>query len=64
MLVIISPKLKKGDKGGDMVIWPIDHYFMEGKRQLNNNDFYVVLLTDPIEIFKQKLGNLLKLAIH
>lgn len=47
--------IKYADKGMNVMIWPMDTYIKEVKRQLGNNDFYVILPSDPTEIFKKNL---------
>ncbi|XP_073406989.1 uncharacterized protein [Dendrobates tinctorius] len=56
--------IKKADKGGNIVLWPIDMYLMEAKRQLNNISCYQVLPSDPTSVFKKKLDRLLLSARH
>lgn len=52
----------KKPKGGNVVIWQIDMYTKKAKQQLENNDFYVMLPSNPTEIFKKKLDLLLEKA--
>lgn len=51
--------IKVADKGGNVVLWPIDMYTQEALRQLGNRTYYDKLPSDPMSIFKKKLDNLL-----
>ncbi|CAJ0959960.1 unnamed protein product [Ranitomeya imitator] len=50
------------DKGGNIVLWPIDMYAKEAKWQLSNTNCYQVLPFDPSVVFKKKLDRLLLMA--
>ncbi|XP_071989584.1 uncharacterized protein [Engystomops pustulosus] len=55
--------IKEADKGGNIVIWPIQQYITEAKRQLNNREFYVPLPSDPTQVFKNKIDRTLLAAL-
>ncbi|XP_071983969.1 uncharacterized protein [Engystomops pustulosus] len=55
--------IKEADKGGNIVIWPVELYIKEAKRQLDNKDFYVQLPSDPTQVFKNKIDRTLKAAL-
>ncbi|XP_073441850.1 uncharacterized protein [Dendrobates tinctorius] len=54
--------IKEADKGGNIVLWQIDMYLKEAKRQLYNALCYQVLPSDPTTVFKTKLDRLLMSA--
>lgn len=54
--------IKEADKGGNVVIWPIEQYLLEARCQLNNKVYYLILPTYATAIFKQKLVRLLTTA--
>lgn len=54
--------IKEADKGGNVVIWPVELYMAEAKRQLGNNILYVPLPADPTDCYKKKLDQILKTA--
>ncbi|XP_069606130.1 uncharacterized protein [Ranitomeya imitator] len=56
--------IKEADKGGNIVLWPIDMYLKEARRQLSDANCYQVLPSDPTGIFKRKLDRLLTSAKH
>lgn len=48
--------IKEADKGGNIVIWPIDLYVKEVLRQLNNNVYYLALPFRPHKDLQEKIG--------
>lgn len=52
-------QIKEVDKGRNVVLWPIDMYVQEAKRQLGNTRYYQSLPFDPTTYFKKKLDKLL-----
>lgn len=48
--------IKEADKGGNVVLWPIQLYLQEAHRQLNNCIYYHILPSDPTEIFQNWIG--------
>lgn len=56
--------IKESDKGGNVVVWPVNMYLQEAYRQLNNNTLYQKLPMDPMCVFKKKLDRLLAAAMR
>lgn len=54
--------IKEADKGGNVVLWPIELYVGEVHRQLGNSRYYCKLPSDPTDVFKRKLDRLLTSA--
>ncbi|XP_056420848.1 uncharacterized protein LOC130361635 [Hyla sarda] len=54
--------IKEADKGGNVVLWPVEQYMKEAQRQLDNKQYYQKLPMDPTEVFKRKLSHLLDTA--
>ncbi|XP_069614259.1 uncharacterized protein [Ranitomeya imitator] len=54
--------IREADKGGNLVLWPIELYLDEARRQLSDSDCYQVLPSDPSDVFKAKLDRLLDSA--
>lgn len=54
--------IKPADKGGAFVVMDKDKYVEEALRQLNNQDYYQRLLSNPIDITKERLKELLLTA--
>lgn len=52
--------IKEADKGGSIVIWPIDKYKHEAYRQLNNPEHYRKLDNDPTLPYTLTITNRLK----
>ncbi|XP_069601416.1 uncharacterized protein [Ranitomeya imitator] len=57
-----SFEIREADKGGNIVLWPKEMYCIEAKKQLGNPRHYVVLPSDPTQVFKSSLDRLLKNA--
>ncbi|CAJ0955099.1 unnamed protein product [Ranitomeya imitator] len=51
--------IKEADKGGNVVLWPVQLYEAEAKRQLNNTQYYQRLPSDPTSLFLSKFEQLL-----
>lgn len=50
---------RHANKGGNVVLWPIEKYTQEANRQLGNSRYYAKLPLDPTPLFKKKLDKLL-----
>ncbi|XP_072000817.1 uncharacterized protein [Engystomops pustulosus] len=56
--------IREADKGGNVVLWYLEEYMKEAKRQLNNRQFYYALPTDPTDTFKRKIDRLISTAVE
>lgn len=54
--------IKEANKGGNIVLWPIELYMEEAHKQLNNRWFYSPMPSDPTDVFKMKFNRLLNSA--
>lgn len=55
--------IKPADKGGATVIWSRQKYTTEAHRQLDNTNFYVRVMSNPLDKLKQELNGLLSRAM-
>ncbi|CAJ0928488.1 unnamed protein product [Ranitomeya imitator] len=54
---------KPADKGGNVVVWPIQLYEKEAFKQLNNTNCYQKLSSDPTAAFQRQLLGILNEAL-
>lgn len=52
--------IKQADKGGAVVIWPIEMYLKEGRSQVTNQEWYRAIKDDPVKEIQSLLASLLK----
>ncbi|XP_056411824.1 uncharacterized protein LOC130355563 isoform X2 [Hyla sarda] len=56
--------IKEADKGGNVVLWPLDKYICEALRQLNDRNYYQQLPSDPTDYFQRRFTHILDSALE
>ncbi|XP_056387098.1 uncharacterized protein LOC130282653 isoform X2 [Hyla sarda] len=56
--------IKEADKGGNVVLWPLEKYICEALRQLNDRNYYQQLPSDPTDYFQRKFIHIFDSALE
>ncbi|CAJ0948889.1 unnamed protein product, partial [Ranitomeya imitator] len=56
--------IKPADKGGNVVLWPVEMYEREAYRQLDNNICYKKLTYNPLSAFSGQLESIIQRALQ